>query len=154
MILNWPTFVLQRRINVPLAVVERVLCDPHLLRGGTLLDLHAEGLLVRLDRPFGVTFPPFGLDGASWTAPATVRTARGRTVVELEIEINVWDPASTEVAVRPRARRPHRWGGRRLRQYFRVAHLTADNLTHFLGAHSTAAPAAPRLTGTTRGVML
>jgi hypothetical protein len=154
MILNWPTFVLQRRVNVPLASVERVLCDPYLIRGGADFDLPADGLYVQLDRPFGVTFPPFGLDGASWTALATVRSHRGRAVVQLEIEINPWDANSTEVVVRPRARRPHRWGGRRLRQYFRVAHLTADALTQFLsGAAQAPPPVASRLTGLTRSAL-
>jgi len=93
MLLNWPTFVLQRRINVPLASVE------------------------------------------------------------LEIEINAWDPSSTEVVVRPRARHPYRWGGRRLRRYFEVAHLTADALAQFFGL--SAGPPAPvrRLTPLARSAM-
>jgi hypothetical protein len=142
MILNWPTFVLQRRINVPLSSVERVLCSPGLLGAGTDLGLGPDALHVRLDGPFGMTFPPFGLDGASWRAAATVRSGRGRRLVELEIEINAWDRSSTEVVVRPRARHPYRWGGRRLRQYFRLSHLTADTLTHFLSVHAPS-PTAP-----------
>ena len=70
-----------------------MLCDPHLLSAGSVLDLGNDGMYVRLDRPFGVTFPPFGLDGASWWAPASVHTRRGRTVVRFELEINAWDPA-------------------------------------------------------------
>jgi hypothetical protein len=143
MMLNWPTFVLQRRINLPLAAVERVLCSPHLIRGGTELVLDSEAMCVRLESPFGVMFPPFGYDGASWCAPATVRTRRGRSRVRLEIEINPWDANSTEVVVRPQARRPYQWGGRRMREYFRVAHLTADLLTRFLSANATALAQAP-----------
>ena len=136
--LNWPTFVLQRRINLPLDAVERVLCSPHLIRGGAEFDLDSEAMCVRLESPFGVMFPPFGYDGASWCAPATVRTRRGRSPIRLEIEINAWDASSTEIVVRPRARRPYQWSGRRMREYFRVAHLTADLLTRFLSVNATA----------------
>jgi hypothetical protein len=146
MLLNWPTFVLQRRINVPLEVVERLLCSPQLIRRGTEFGLQPDGMYLRLDRPFGVTFPPFGVDGASWSAPATVRSGRGRRIVALEIEINAWDPNATEVVVRPQARHPYRWGGRRLRQYFRVAHLTADTFTQLVNTHSSAARPTTRLT--------
>src|SRR5664279_5417055 len=71
MMLDWPTFVLQRRINRPLGAVEQVLCDPHVLRSGSELDLGSDGMYAQLDGPFGVTFPPFGLDGASWWAPVS-----------------------------------------------------------------------------------
>jgi hypothetical protein len=136
--LNWPTFVLQRRINVPLDAVERVLCSPHLIRGGTEFDLDADDMSVRLESPFGVMFPPFGYDGASWCAPAIVRTRHAWNRIHLEIEINAWDASSTEIVVRPRARRPYQWTGRRMREYFRVAHLTADLLTQFLSANAAA----------------
>jgi hypothetical protein len=149
--LDWPTFVLQRRINLPLAAIERVLCAPHLIRGGAEFALGADNM--QLDSAFGVMFPPFGFDGASWCAPATVRTGRGRRTVHLEIEINAWDGASTEVLVRPRARHPYRWSGRRLREYFRVAHLTADLFTHFLRGHATDLAAAPPSSGFVRSVV-
>jgi len=152
MMLNWPTFVLQRRINVPLGSVERLLCSPLVFRGGAELDLHADRMSVRLDRPFGVTFPPFGVDGASWSASATVRSARGRRLAALEVEINAWDPQSTEVVVRPQARHPYRWGGRRLRQYFRVAHLTADAVTQVIATHSNPTAPKPCLTSMTPSV--
>ena len=55
-----------------------------------------------------------------------------RSLVRFELEINAWDDRSTELLVRPRARRPYRWSGSRLRQYFDVAHATADALTLLL----------------------
>ena len=136
MMLDWPTFVLQRRINRPLGAVEQVLCDPHLLRSGSELDLGSDGMYAHLDGPFGVTFPPFGLDGASWWAPVSVHTRRGRTAMRFELEVNAWDACSTELLVRPRARHPYRWSGRRLSEYFRVAHNTADMFTHLLASQS------------------
>ena len=145
MTLDWPTFVLQRRINHPLGAVEHVLCDPQLLRAGMVVPLPDDAAYVRLEGSFGVTFPPFGLEGTSWWAPASVCTRRGRRLVRFELEINAWDPTSTELLVRPRARHPYRWGGHRLRQYFRVAHATADAFTHLLaaGAVSSSWPKQP-----------
>jgi len=139
MMLNWPTFVLQRRINQPLAAVEHVLCDPMLLRAGVTLPLGVDKTYVSLDKSFGVTFPPFGVEGASWCAPASVRTRRGRTALRFELEINQWDANSTELLVRPRAGRPNRWSGRRVRSYFDAAHATADVFTHLLGVHGALA---------------
>jgi hypothetical protein len=141
MMLTSLTFVLQRRINQPLATVEHALCDPQRLRAGATFELGSDSTLVTLDGPFGVTFPPFGLEGASWRALATVRRRR-RRVVLLELEINAWDSSSTELVVRPRAARPWRWSGGRLHEYFRVAHLTADRLTQVLSAPAPA-DAAP-----------
>jgi hypothetical protein len=132
---NQPMFVLQRRINQPLDAVERVLCDPAATRTTTTLALGA-GFDLALDRSFGVTFPPFGVDGASWCAPARVATRRGRVVERFEIEINAWDARSTELLVRPRAKRPYRWSGRHMRRYFDVAHATADALACRFGARA------------------
>jgi hypothetical protein len=138
---NQPMFVLQRRINQPLEAVERVLCDPALLRARSTLALGA-GLELEVERPFGVTFPPFGVDHASWSAPARVLTPRGRTVERFDVEINAWDERSTELLVRPRARHPYRWSGRRMRRYFGVAHATADVLGCRIGA-GAGAPTHP-----------
>jgi hypothetical protein len=130
-----PMFVLQRRINQPLEAVERVLCDPEATRSTSTLLL-GDGLDLALERPFGVTFPPFGVDNASWSAPARVSTRRGRTVERFDIEINAWDARSTELLVRPHARHPQRWSGRRMRRYFDVAHATADALACRIGARA------------------
>ena len=153
MLLNWPTFVLQRRVNVPLERIERVLCAPQLFRDGCQLDIGTDGLRLHLESAFDVMFPPFGIEHVSWYAPATVRTRRGRRLVQLDIEINAWDMSSTEVLVRPHARHPYRWSGRRLRAYFRVAHMTADALTHFLREGATAPDTTPVPTKLARSVV-
>ena len=142
--LNWPTFVLQRRINQPLGAVERVLGDPMLLRAGVALGLGIDETSVSLDKSFGVTFPPFGVDGASWCAPVSVLTRRGRAALRFDLEINEWDAGSTELLVRPRHGRPDRWSGRRMRKYFVFAHATADAFTQLLSAQS-AVHAAPTI---------
>ena len=84
MMLDWPTFVLQRRINRPLGrgggrcSATRTCCAPAPSSTSSI-----DGMYLQLDGPFGVMFPPFGLDGASWWAPASVRTRRGRIDVPL-----------------------------------------------------------------------
>jgi hypothetical protein len=130
--LNRPSFVMQRRINQPHAAVERVLCDPRLLRAHTAVDLGVDEMYLELEERFRVAFPPFGLDRTSWQSRGAVCTRRGRTVVGLELEINRWDARSAELLVRPDARHPERWSGPRLRRYFRVAHASADCVARLL----------------------
>jgi hypothetical protein len=142
--LSRPMFVLQRRINQPLEAVERVLCDRMTTRTTSTIPL-GDGLDLALERSFGVTFPPFGVEHASWCVPARVSTRRGRTVERFDIEINAWGARSTELLVRPRARHPHRWSGRRMRRYFDVAHATADALTCRIGARAAVSQQAPSL---------
>jgi len=96
--LTWSTFVLQRRVNQPFGAVGRIVCDPWLLARGTRINLDGDAVL-RLEEPFGVTFPVFGWEGASWLAPATIRTSRGRRLEDVEIELNAWDEEATELVV-------------------------------------------------------
>ena len=63
------------------------------------------------------------------------------------------DKYSTEVVLRPRARHPYRWSGRRLRRYFAVAHSSADLLTHVFREHATALEIARGSKGLTRSVV-
>ena len=128
---NRSTFVLQRRVNQPFGAVGRVVCDPWLLAGGSQIAL-ADDATLRLDEPFGVGFPVFGVEGASWAAPASIRSPRGRVLERVELELNMWDEHATELLLRPRAASPQRWSARRLRRYFRLAHLAADALTAVL----------------------
>jgi len=143
--LNWSTFVLQRRVNQPFGAVGRIVCDPWLLAGGTEIAL-ADDAVLRLEEPFGVAFPVFGVDGASWATRASIRTPRGRVLERVELELNIWDEHASELLVRPCARAPHRWRAHRLRRYFRLAHLAADALTAVLGTSTprVEAPARPR----------
>jgi hypothetical protein len=134
--LNWSTFVLQRRVNQPFGAVGRVVCDPWLLAGGTQIALTGDAVL-RLDVPFGVAFPVFGVDGASWSTRASIRSRRGHVLERIELDLNVWDEHATELLLRPCAHSPHHWRGRRMRRYFRLAHLAADALT---GVLSTSTP--------------
>ncbi len=143
---DYPTLVVQRKISQPLEALELVVRGPRLLRAGAMVALGECKAVLRFDRAFGVTLPPFGHAEASWAAPVSARTQRRRAVEEFELELNRWDRSSTELLVRPRAARPDRWTSRRLRRYFRTAHATADIMTSFLGyqalelRHREAAP--------------
>ena len=129
--LSWSTFVLQRRVNQPFGAVGRVVCDPWLLPGGTQIALDDDAVL-RLEEPFAVAFPVFGVAGASWATHATIRSSRGRVLERVELELNIWDEHATELLVRPSVRSPQHWRAHRLRRYFRLAHLAADALTALL----------------------
>jgi len=143
-VLNWSTFVLQRRVNQPFGAVGRVVCDPWLLHEGTRINLDGDDAVLRLEQPFGVTFPVFGLEGASWRAPASICNRQGRRLEHVEIELNVWDEHATELVVRPCARSPYNWRARHLRRYFRLAHEAADALTRVLATDTPRLEAAER----------
>lgn len=142
--LNWSTFVLQRRVNQPFGAVGRVVCDPWLLPGGTQIAL-ADDAVLQLDEPFGVAFPVFGVEGASWATRASFRSPRGHVLERVEIELNIWDEHATELLLRPCAHSPHHWHARRLRRYFRLAHLAADALTAVLRTSTPRVEAPDRL---------
>jgi hypothetical protein len=139
MMLEWPTFVVQRRVNVvPAAVLEVVLDRKRWGRGAVVASAH-DGAL-QLDAPFALAAAgPL----SRWRAPARLVTTRGRNVGLVEIEIGVWSPHDTELVVRPRARHPERWSGRRMRRYFTHAHRRADQLTCMLGATALPSEASP-----------
>jgi hypothetical protein len=147
----WSTFVLQRRVNQPFGAVGRLVCDPWLLHAHAQLALGDDATL-QLDAPFGVKFPVFGVEGASWTAPASLY-ARGHRRERVEIELSAWDERATELLLRPQAQSPHRWYARRVRRYFRVAHRAADALTSVLSTSTPrldAADASPARVSVTR----
>jgi hypothetical protein len=143
MILEWPTFVLQRRINVAPVHVLRVALDRRLWGRGAVLAHDHDGAL-QLDAPLRL------VDAGRlsvWRAPGRLLTIRGRTVGLVEIEIGLWSPHDTELLVRPRARHPERWSRRRQRRYFVCAHRRADQLTCMLSGIPTE-PDVPELLGT------
>ena len=61
MLLNQPMFVLQRRINQPLGAIERVMCDPALLRAAAHISA-----VCPVVASFALTAAPFEI--RNWTA--------------------------------------------------------------------------------------
>jgi hypothetical protein len=134
MALPWPAFVLQRRINAPLATLEDLVCDHDRIDAGAPIALADAGLSAEFESRFGLVFPPFGVECTSWRATVAGRDA-WRTE-QLEVELNIWSRGATELLVRPVSTRPHRWGDRRTARYFRVAHASADALTVMFDRHA------------------
>ncbi len=76
---------------------------------------------------------------------ATVRTTTRIENFEAEIELTPWTETATELVLRPVARAPHRWNGRRRRRWYACAHASADAFRDSLMAgreHPEWAPAA------------
>ena len=126
--LDWQTFVLQRRINRPSQEVLHAISNPAVFGSGAVLSSDANGAL-RLAGPFWHV-ARFGR--SAWRANAHLLRKDGRRLAAVEIEIGPWSEVDSELLIRPRARHPERWSGRRLRRYFAQAHRSADDLTHLL----------------------
>src|SRR5438270_3383419 len=122
MLLWWPTFVVSRRINRPLAAVQSVLFDPGSFRPGDTYGVGTDGALT-IDAPFrlSVSYP-----APSWRATGRLFARGPRAVARIELEVAAWSTDASELTVRPVARHPDRWSRRRLRRYFALAHETAD----------------------------
>ncbi|HEX4493923.1 MAG TPA: hypothetical protein VH914_22165 [Acidimicrobiia bacterium] len=122
------SFVLQRRVNLPLTAVQRGLADRAPLVASRRLDLGDTGSVV-LREPLQPV-PPFSRYQAqpTWCGRATALSPRGSTVANVDIEVSMWSPEATCVTVRPVARHPERWSRRRVRRYFALAHETADTV--------------------------
>ena len=67
-----------------------------------------------------------------WRSHARLLGARGRRIAAVEIEISPWSTVDTQLLLRPRAKNPYRWSGRRMRRYFTHAHRRVDDLTQLL----------------------
>ncbi|MDQ1435447.1 MAG: hypothetical protein QOF59_2263 [Actinomycetota bacterium] len=137
MILDWQTYVLQRRISRPSEHVLRAIANPALFGPGMFLTDDAQGAFVldeRFHRVDAYAVPV-------WRAVGRLLDSRRRSLGGVEIEISAWSALDTQLLIRPRARRPERWSGRRTRSYFACAHRSADGFVRLLAD----TPAAPDL---------
>ncbi len=115
MILDWQTYVLQRRINRSLAHVARAIANPSVFGSGSFLTDDAAGALV-LDESFR------RIDTYAepvWRATGRLLDGRHHALGDVEVEVSAWSEIDTQLLIRPRARRPDRWSGRRTRGVFR-----------------------------------
>jgi hypothetical protein len=130
MSLDWPTFVLQRRINQPLSDVTRTLSEPESVGTGGELELGTHGRLI-VDKRFSRA--PFPSE-ASFVAQGALHTSRGQRIARVEVEVGAWSNDATVLTLRPVARNPQRWSGRRATRYFELAHEGADALARLAKA--------------------
>jgi hypothetical protein len=122
MLLTWPTFVVERRVNQPPGAVQAGLGRSDALTVDTRIELGPDGELC-LETPWR---PALCWHSLSWRANGKLLNGRGHLVARVEIEVGEWSDNATRLQVRPRARRFERWTGRHIKRYFALAHHAAD----------------------------
>jgi hypothetical protein len=125
------TFVLSRRVGREPRQVERAL--PELTSAGST-GLAFIGPFER----WALT-GPWGSGPAERRAHARLRTGRRRAEA-VEVELGIWSRHAVELRMRPIARRPEQWSGRRQTRYFDRAHEAIDELARALEAATPAPP--------------
>ena len=118
--LTRPAFVLERRISQPLITIGMALKNSRELM--RTLARGEPGVLL-LDGPLRAV--PGSLH-PSWRATGQLISTRGRPVARIEVHVELSDGETGRLQLRPLAGHPERWGRRRLRSYFGLAHLAAD----------------------------
>jgi len=84
--------------------------------------------------------------GIAYRSDYTTARTRGfipsvRRGFVIDVELAPWSDTTTEIAVRPTPRAPHRWSDRRRRRWYESAHAAADALrNHLLHAAPEALP--------------
>jgi RimJ/RimL family protein N-acetyltransferase len=129
------SYVLERRVNRPSHVVARTLRDRSKIAPPSGFALGDEGTLV-VEEPLRPSTQPFLRGHESWRTTAQLLSDRGRVVARVDIEVAMWTPGSMLVQLRPVASNTHRWGARRARRYFSLAHASADRLERLLNEES------------------
>jgi RimJ/RimL family protein N-acetyltransferase len=130
------TFVLERRVNRPSDAVARVLRDRLTVAPAGGFGLGNEGTLLVEEVPR--RSPASSAGQESWRTTGKLLTGRGRLVSRLDIEVSEWAPGSVVIQLRPLAGRTQRWGTRRTRRYFTLAHAGADQLERLLNETASA----------------
>jgi RimJ/RimL family protein N-acetyltransferase len=134
------SFVLERRVNRPVSAIAHALRERTTIAPATGFAL-GDGTLV-VDDPLRPATNPLVRGHESWRTTARLLGARGRLVARVDIEVARWAPDSVLVQLRPIDRGTHRWGARRARQYFTLAHAGADHIERLL--NEECAPRAPQ----------
>jgi hypothetical protein len=122
--LTQSAFVLERRINRPPSRIGIALTDGRELTRA--LACAEQGVLM-LDGP--LRFVPHSLH-PSWRATGQLVSHRGRAGTRIAVRVELGDDNEGRLYLRPLAPHPERWGRRRLRAYFGLAHMAADQTVH------------------------
>jgi RimJ/RimL family protein N-acetyltransferase len=129
------SYVLERRVNQPVSAIAPALRDRTTIAPAAGFALGTDGMLVIDDLPRPATHPVIP-GHRSWRTSARLLSARNRLVARVDIEIASWGPESVVVQMRPIDRHAHRWGSRRARRYFTLAHAGADTIEQVLNAQT------------------
>ena len=130
-VLSGSNFVLERRVNRPARSVTRMLRDSSVVASSAGFAIGGDGTLLVEAAP-RVSAHPILPGHQSWQTTAQLLSGRERVVAHLDIEISTWTPNSMLIQMRPLDRSPQRWGARRTRRYFELAHAGADRLEQLL----------------------
>lgn len=133
--LGGSSFVLERRVNRSAHLVAKTLRDRSMVAPTNGFEL-GEGTLIIEEMPRTSPKTLRGLE--SWRTTARLLSDRGRLVSRLDIEVGAWAPGSVFIQLRPLDHSPQRWGPRRTRRYFALAHAGADRLERLLRETSSA----------------
>lgn len=139
MVLSGSNLVLERRVNQPSQAVARTLRDRSTVAPANGFALGDAGRLLVDELPRSSPLPVVP-GHESWRTTARLLSRRGRVVAHLDIEVGTWAPGSVFIQLRPLDRRAQRWGARRTRRYFALAHAGADLLERLL--RESSAPGA------------
>jgi len=132
MYLDPPTFVMERRINQPIPVVNLAVSTGGPFTRAAANSLGSDGTF-HVDRPLRRTLGSYDL---AWRCDARLLTRRGHLVARVEITVDGWSTDATRLRLRPVARHPERWSPPRLRRYFLLANLAADAAARQLDEHA------------------
>ena len=151
MFMDAPSFVIQRRIAVPLPDVHRALADRAPLASTNLVELGSRGFLY-VDEAFRPIAPLSSTQSMpTWSAFACILSDRKRVVAVVELEVAMWSDDASELQLRPIARYPERWTARRIRSYFALAHPGADEVARRLAHRAADARETADITAARKG---
>jgi hypothetical protein len=134
MLLNWPTFVVERRVNQPCESVQAALRRSDALTVDTHIGLAHDGELL-VETPWR---PALCWHSLSWRANGRLVNGHGHLVARVEIEVGEWSDDATRLQVRPRAHHLGHWTGRHIKRYFALAHDAADQTARALNSMAIA----------------
>jgi hypothetical protein len=136
--------VVARRVNRSTLLVQQLLLDSTVFDQGTTLYFDPIGTL-RFDEPFAAIR---STPSPAWRATARLRGCGLRFVryARVELEVAAWSDDASELRLRPVSRRVTRWGPRRQRRYFALAHRGADVVLELLTASGQMHTGAPTKT--------
>ncbi|MGH9185410.1 MAG: hypothetical protein ACRD0U_06310 [Acidimicrobiales bacterium] len=126
----WERDTVARRVHVAPSSLVEFLSRDALPRAGDRLPLGGAGML-RIDEGLAAAEPT-----VTWRSTGRLygRGPRLAVYARVELRLTAWSDQGCELRVCPIARHVARWGDRRQRRYFALAHQAADDVVRLLKA--------------------